>query len=96
MLKHQDKGPAEIISCKLCIKGSLAKFEYPYFDYVSTLFYKYKENGMLPFPGSLSEQPAKIIEIFEVLSQLDFERQQKLVKEQQREQARLNRNKGRK
>jgi hypothetical protein len=42
--------------------------------YALTLFENY-ERGVLPFPGSLSEQPAQILEIFSVLRALRNERE---------------------
>lgn len=47
------------------------------FDYLTTLFGQYDRHGVLPFAGSLSEQPAKIIEVFNVLKALSFEAQAK-------------------
>lgn len=60
------------------------KLKYPYFSYVITLFNQYK-NGVLPFNGCVSEQPAKIIEIFEVLQQLEYEHQEKTRKKLEKE-----------
>lgn len=59
-------------------------FKYPYFSYIITLFNQYKA-GMLPFPGCLTEQPAKIIEIFDVLSQLQYEYEEKSRKKIEKE-----------
>lgn len=43
-------------------------------------FQQYK-NGIMPFDGALLDQPAKVIEIFSLLEQLQAEREEKLRKE---------------
>lgn len=99
MMSHKNKGSKELISCNLHFKGSIDDWNYEYFNLVLTLFQKYSKFGVLPFPGSHADQPAKIIEIFELLEQLDFERQEKNRREQEREQQkaiRQNNRKGRK
>jgi hypothetical protein len=58
------------------------KLKYPLFGYVSTLYLNYKK-GTLPYQGSLSEQPAKVIEIFNTLDQLAQEAQ---VREQKKKE----------
>lgn len=50
--------------------------KYDYFTYVLNLYNQYKR-GCLPFSGPVSQQPAKIIEIFNVLEQLELEQQDK-------------------
>lgn len=60
------------------------KLKYPYFSYIITLFNQYK-NGTLPFTGSLVEQPAKIIEIFDVLYQLQYEQEENSRKKHEKE-----------
>ncbi len=47
-------------------------FKYDLIGYVLTLFENY-ERGSLPFAGSVSEQPAQIMDIFSVLQQLKHE-----------------------
>ena len=71
----------ELISCGLYFTGGLHKYDLPFFSYLLTLYEKYKQ-GTLPFPGSMSEQPAQIVEIFQVFDQLDFEKQEKIAREQ--------------
>jgi len=46
--------------------------KYSRFSYILSAFNCYKK-GTMPYPGSFSEQPAKIIEIFNTLQQLEFE-----------------------
>lgn len=49
--------------------------EYPYFTFYAIAFSQFKKTGALPFPGSLSEQPAQSMEIIETLMELDSEHQ---------------------
>lgn len=58
--------------------------KYPYFSYVYTAYLNY-ERGILPYPGSLSEQPAKIMDIFSVLGALKFESEEKMRKKVEKE-----------
>lgn len=44
------------------------------------------KKGTMPFPGSVVEQPAKIIEIFDVLTQLEQESEEKMRKKLEKEQ----------
>lgn len=60
------------------------KINYPYFTYIITLFNQYKL-GVLPFNGCLVDQPAKIIEIFDLLYQLQFEHEDKTRKKLEKE-----------
>lgn len=52
-------------------------FEYSKLSYVLNLFENY-ERGVLPFNGSVSEQPAQIIEIFNLLASLKQDQKRKL------------------
>ncbi len=51
------------------------------------LFFQY-ERGFLPFPGSISEQPSKIIDIFSVFTYLKSERQKELDEKNKKQQQR--------
>lgn len=73
-----------IVSLNLRIHGNLARFEYPEFGFVMTLYDKYSSHGIIPYPGAHADQPAKIIEIFDVLSQLQAEMEEAVRKEQER------------
>lgn len=73
----------EIKSCGLSIKGNVSAIKYEYFDYVMGLYEGY-ENGILPFNGSLADQPNQIINIFTIISILKNEHQQKLLDEQKK------------
>lgn len=58
--------------------------KYPYFSYVLGMFDGYNK-GILPFDGSFADQPAKIIEIFNVLHQLSMEAEHKMRKKLEKE-----------
>jgi hypothetical protein len=79
------KLPSEIISLDVHFKRGVEQFEIEYFGYAMTLFDAYDRLGILPYSGSFSDQPAKIIEIFGVLEQLKFERQQNQQEQHERE-----------
>lgn len=91
-MKHRKGSPKELISCNLHLKGNLDQWEEPYFDYLLTMYNQYNKHGHLPFEGSLTNQPAKIVEYFELFNQLDMERQDKIRKEEERKQAKQSRN----
>lgn len=67
------------------------KVKYPYFSYIITLFNQYK-NGVMPFDGCMVDQPAKIIEIFDVLYQLQHEQEEKTRKQLEKEQKKRGKN----
>lgn len=67
-------------SCGLRFTKPTEHLKFDLINYVLTLFEIY-EKGSLPFPGSASEQPAQIMEIFFLLNQLKSESQIKLSKE---------------
>lgn len=59
------------------------KIVYPLYDYVAHAYYAYKK-GILPYPGSYSEQPAKIVEIFKLFQMLENKLKMDLHKEHKR------------
>ena len=93
MSSKMGKTPSETISLNVHFKTRLDDLSVDYFNFVIVAFDIYDRHGVLPYPGSLSEQPNKIIEIFNVLSSLKQERDQKLLQEQQKEQKRNERRK---
>lgn len=58
-----------ITSCNLRFTRPFEYLKFQSFGYVLTLYDNYKR-GCLPFPGTVSEQPAKIIEIFSIIQKL--------------------------
>lgn len=67
----------EIVSMGLRFNTDLNQFIFSQFDYLYTLFDKYDQFGVLPYPGSHSEQPAIIMEIFTILNGLKIEEQKR-------------------
>ena len=55
----------------------------PEFDYIATLYGQYNKFGTLPFSGSLSDQPNKIIEYFNIIRAIQNEEEQKAYKKQE-------------
>lgn len=93
MKLKMSKLPSEIISLDVHFKRGIDDISIGYFGYAITLFDLYHRHGVLPYQGSLSEQPAKIIEIFQVLDQLKTEHETRVNEEAQKEAARNNRKK---
>lgn len=81
------KLPSEIISLDVHFKTDIDDVTFDNFNYVVTMYDAFHRHGVLPYSGSLSEQPNKIIEIFNVLDALRAERETKLMEEQKREQS---------
>jgi len=90
MLKHIKKQKKTLVE-SLGVRFNEDGIAYPYFNYAVTLYFAYKNSGVLPFAGSLVDQPAKIIEIFNLLDALSDEAQKRAAKEQER----LNKQNGR-
>lgn len=74
-------------------KAPLENFDFPNFGYVFTLYKKYAESGILPFPGALADQPSQIIEVFNTLESLELEVKQREYDKQQRDMKRKSRGK---
>lgn len=72
-----------IESCGVRIKGDVSKLSYEFFDHVMHLFDGY-EKGILPFEGSLSDQPAQIMQIFTLVNLLKLEHKKFLHEEQKK------------
>lgn len=79
-------GTSTIHSVGLEIVGDLSKFEYRSFNFLHTTFRQYDNHGTLPYPGSLGDQPAAIIEAFQVMETLKFEVEEKMRKEHEQKQ----------
>lgn len=58
------------------------EFNFFSFDFVLMTFRHFK-NSTMPFPGSLTEQPNKIIECFNVLQAIQNEEEEKIIKKQE-------------
>lgn len=68
----------------LKIVGDLERFEYPAFNYAMTLYDQYDRNGILPFEGVHSDQPAQVLEVFDLLQSLKLEQEEKARREANR------------
>jgi hypothetical protein len=73
--KRQKFQPVE--SCGLRFTKPFDHLSFEPFSYVLTLFENYSR-GCLPFPGSVSEQPAQIMEFFSVIETIRREQEAKL------------------
>ncbi len=63
---------------------AIKHFQCPQFNYYMTLWSQYESHGTLPFPGSLVDQPALVMEILSTLKALVNEAQIKERKKQER------------
>lgn len=71
-----------IETCGLRIKSRIDHVVYNQFDYVYDLYLGFK-NGILPFPGSLSDQPSQVMQILSLLESLSIESNLKQMKKEQ-------------
>jgi len=72
-------------SLNLRLSGDLSRFKYDNFSFAVNMHNAFEKHGILPYNGPYTEQPAQIIEIFNVLDQLSFERREKQHRENQKE-----------
>lgn len=88
VMEDQQKAESGAISSlNIQFTAPIESFDYPLFGYIYTS-YRYTEKGVLPFPGSLSDQPAQIMEIFNTLESLELENQQREFDRMKRENGR--------
>lgn len=81
--RRNSRNTMEIVSCNLHIKGDLERWEHPYFNYYLTLYDQFNKHGTMPYPGPVTEQPAKVIEVFHILENLSMERDEKIRRDQE-------------
>lgn len=81
LLKDQKGSSFKSLDVVFHAKNNL---KYPYFTYTYTAFLNY-QRGVLPYPGSLSEQPGKIMDIFNVFQALKYEADDKMRKKVEKE-----------
>lgn len=81
--QHERKMISTVESQGLRFKRPLKEYESDILEYALQLHENY-ERGQLPFPGSVSEQPAQIIQIFNLLSSLRNERVEKQNKREEK------------
>lgn len=57
------------------------EFNFDGFGYYYGLYRQYKENGVLPFDGCHTDQPAKIMDIFDTFERLQYEKEAQQMEE---------------
>ena len=82
--KRQNVG---IKSCGLYFTSDLSNFNCEKFNYYFLLFQNY-ERGNLPFEGTIADQPAQVIEIFNTFQMLRAEQEEKTRKQIERQNKR--------
>lgn len=82
LIKQQmeKKTPKRHKALNVIFKKPIENFNYDQFAYVYTLYIQYQK-GVNPFQGPLADQPAQIMEIFNTLSALEHEEQQRIMRE---------------
>ena len=78
-------GEGKEISLNIVFKNGFESFKCDEISYLLETHSAF-EKSMLPFAGSFSEQPAKVIEVFQLISALKQERDDRARKEQERKQ----------
>ena len=71
--------------------SNIEQCKHPLFDFYLSCFDTFNRHGLLPLPGAYADQPAKIIEIFQVLEALKLETDREQQEKQRREQEKANR-----
>jgi len=79
-MKQQDRKIPEVKSLNVSFRTDLSDFNFPQFNFVYAMYSKYDKYGVLPFGGTHSEQPAKMIEIFDVIGAIHAEEEERLRK----------------
>ena len=70
-------GTTTQISCNLEFTKDFKEYpEYGHFNFIMMASHTFNKSGIPPFSGSLSEQPAQIMDILEILFELDSEREE--------------------
>lgn len=78
-------GVTKNISCGIEFTKEYKEYpKYPHFNYIMTIHDQMVSNGNLPFEGSISDQPSQIMEIMELLTCLDGERERSEREKQKR------------
>ncbi len=61
----------------------IGNFTHTSVDYLIELYFNF-QRGVMPFKGGIQEQPNKIIEIFQIIEQVNSEKQEAKIKEAER------------
>ena len=75
-------------SCGMNITGDYKQFIEPNIGYYLEAFSAYDNHGVLPYTGSFTEQPSKILDLFEIFKQMQNEEETKIRKQIERNQKR--------
>lgn len=70
------KSVVDVRTMGLCFKKQLYSFKYELMPYVTILLENY-EKGNLPYAGPISEQPAQVIEILNLMQAIKLDHQTK-------------------
>lgn len=91
MKDQMKKSQKQVTSLNIVFKDPIENYTYSQFGYVYTLYKRFVDGGILPFPGSLADQPAQIMEIFNTLESVELEHKQRQQKEQEKKLERKSR-----
>lgn len=67
----------EVKSLDVVFRTQLSNLHFPEFNYIYTLYSKYDKYGTLPFEGCHADQPARLIEIFDVIGAIHSEEEKR-------------------
>lgn len=84
--RHRQSAPTQTVRSLNVEFNTNENLSFDGFNYIYGLFRAYNKNGVLPFEGCLADQPAKIIEIFDVLEELTLEKENKQLQEHNKKQ----------
>jgi hypothetical protein len=85
--KSSSRAFSPVTSQNVKFKRHLSHFKYPLMGYLLSLHECY-ENGTLPYPGSVADQPAVAMEAIGLISALKQEHESRQIKEQQAQERR--------
>lgn len=92
-LREQTRKASKNQALNVKFSVPLEEFDFPNFGYVFTLYKKYADSGILPYPGALADQPSQMIEFFNTIESLELEIKQREMDKQQKEMKRKSRGK---
>ena len=76
-LMRQSMGDNSVIGGRFKFKNDLKEYRHPDFNFLYSIYDAWHTHHALPFRGSYSEQPNKVIDHFHTLDMLRFETEQK-------------------
>jgi hypothetical protein len=90
-IKYLRKSLGKTMNVSCDIEFTKEYNEYPdyyHFNFVMTTYHTWNKSGACPFPGSVSEQPGQIMDIFDLLFQLDMEREEDMRRKAEKDRKR--------